>query len=83
MYRLCMAKLINVYIHDDNTTFLNNVDNKSKLINDLLREYFVKIDPKQMSFKQLRRLKEENALKKKFNKEWEELQAKLEELDNK
>ena len=76
-----MAKLLNVYIQDDNATLLENEKNKSRLINDLLREHFAKIDPAQMNFKQLRRLKMENEFKKEANIKWAELQTKLEELE--
>ena len=76
-----MAKCINIYIHDDNAANLSNEKSQSKLINDLLREHFAKIDPAQMNFKQLRRLKMENEFKKEANIKWAELQTKLEELE--
>lgn len=50
-----MSKLLNVYIHDDNQADLNKVDNKAKLINDLLREHFRKLDPNKMTPEEIRK----------------------------
>ena len=44
MYDLCMARIINVYLNDQNAETIKNTQNKSKLINNLLEEYFKKQD---------------------------------------
>ena len=66
MYIICMAKLLNVYIHDDNQEQLNNIDNKARLINDLLRDHFKKIDPNKMSIEELKQLYEKEKLKQEY-----------------
>ena len=68
-----MAKILNIYIQDDNQDNLKKVDNQSGLINDLLREYFRKLDPNKMTPEEIRR-----ELAKK--KAWKEYQNKLENL---
>ena len=38
-----------IYFTDDNLEALKKIENKSKLINDLLDEHFKKLDPNQMT----------------------------------
>ena len=75
MYRICMAKILNVYIQDDNQENLKNISNQSKLINDLLREHFNKLDPNQMTPEEIRKI----IAIKKAEKEYK---AKLEQINN-
>lgn len=75
MYIICMAKTLNVYIHDDNAENLKKEVNMSKLINDLLRDHFNKVDPKKMSYDELVKF----IAIKKAEKEYKE---KLEQIQN-
>ena len=70
-----MAKILNVYIQDDNQENLKNISNQSKLINDLLREHFNKLDPNQMTPEEIRKI----IAIKKAEKEYK---AKLEQINN-
>jgi hypothetical protein len=71
-----MAKLLQVYIQDDNQEQLKNVDNKSRLINDLLREHFKIIDPNQMTPEQIRKLIEVRKAEEAYKKKMEEIEKK-------
>lgn len=44
-----------IYFTDDNLQGLKKVDNKSKLINDLLKEHFNKINPETMTPEEIRK----------------------------
>jgi len=74
MYKICMAKLLNLYIHDDNQKHLKNVDNQSALINDLLRKHFETIDPNKMSVKELEKFIEIEKIKQEYKKKMEVIQ---------
>lgn len=73
MYRLCMAKILNVYIQDDNQEKLKDIPNQSKLINDLLREHFRKLDPNQMTPEEIRKEIKRRKLKEEFEKRLKEI----------
>jgi len=64
-----------IYFTDDNLEQLKKVDNMSKLINDLLREHFNKLDPNQMTPEEIRKI----IAIKKAEKEYK---AKLEQINN-
>ena len=71
-----MAKTINIYLQDDVVNYLK--ENKeivvSRLINDLLREHFNKLNPETMTAKELRKLIERRKIEKDYK-------AKLEALE--
>lgn len=65
-----------IYFTDDNLEALKKIENKSKLINDLLDEHFKKLDPNQMTPEEIRKEIERRKLQKEYK-------AKLEEIENK
>lgn len=73
MYSLCMAKILNVYIQDDNQEKLKNIDNQSRLINDLLREHFRKQDPNQMTPEEIRKMIAIKKIEKEYKDKLEKL----------
>jgi hypothetical protein len=73
MYKICMAKLLNIYIHDDNTEGLDRVDNKARLINELLREHFKKTNFMTMTKAQLEREIKREEIKREYEQRLKEL----------
>lgn len=62
-----------IYIQDDIDEKLQKAPNKSKLINDLLREFFDKEDLNQMNAKQIRAEIEIRGLQKEHDKKLKEI----------
>jgi flagellar basal body-associated protein FliL len=68
-----MAKILNIYVHDDNQENLKSVCNQSALINDLLRQYFKSTSFKTMSPEQLKLAIQKEKLKRDYELKLKEL----------
>lgn len=74
MCKICMARLLNCYIQDDVSDILKEHGNQSKLINDLLREHFKKVDLASMSVNELMRLKATEQAKLEYESKLKEIE---------
>ena len=68
-----MGYPIMFYVNDDLREALKSINNRSELINSLLREYFNKSDLRSMGEEELRRFIAKEKLKKEFEANMEEL----------
>jgi hypothetical protein len=68
-----MAKQRYVYMRDEIEVLLKKEDNASKLINDLLEDYFRKKEPKAMTTQELRKFIEKEKMKQEYERRLKEI----------